>query len=83
MILKFLKAIDNICTDIDECQDESSCSDTENSQCINTSGGYQCICQRGHVMYKEGYYRSLGGSLYSIAAVVKGWEYHRLTWKRN
>ena len=43
----------NTCVDVDECQ-LNSCSVTENSICINSPGGYQCICKKGHVMYKEG-----------------------------
>ena len=43
----------NSCVDVDECQ-LNSCSVTENSICINSPGGYQCICKKGHVMYKEG-----------------------------
>lgn len=53
-ILIRLESENNICADIDECKDTSSCSNTENSICINSPGGFQCICRKGHVMYKEG-----------------------------
>ena len=35
------------CTEIDECQDPTSCS--ENSSCTNTDGSFFCSCQNGFV----------------------------------
>ncbi|XP_054900042.1 thrombomodulin [Poeciliopsis prolifica] len=47
-----LAADGRTCVDFDECTDERQCPE-ENSECVNTLGGYTCACQPG--------YRSVGG----------------------
>lgn len=46
------------CVDIDECSGNTMCS--ENAQCINTPGGYNCRCYPGYE--GDGYSCSMPGS---------------------
>ena len=41
----FWRSRDNICEDINECEDQSICP--LGKHCVNTEGGYQCICPPG------------------------------------
>ena len=36
-------------TDIDECQDNSTCAYRENTVCVNTNGSYDCACEEGYI----------------------------------
>jgi len=38
------------CTDIDECEDESSCGYI----CINSPGSYVCVCSDGYELNEDG-----------------------------
>lgn len=37
------------CIDIDECQDNSTCAYVEGSECNNTIGSYECVCDPGYI----------------------------------
>ena len=40
-------------SDIDECADNSTCDYIEGSQCVNTPGGYDCVCPDGYVSCED------------------------------
>jgi len=37
--------------DVDECEGAGQCS---NGQCINTDGGYRCVCDAGYHVTADG-----------------------------
>ncbi|GFO02092.1 neurogenic locus notch homolog protein 1, partial [Plakobranchus ocellatus] len=43
---RMLNFVDDICVDVDECQDPNTCSSTQ--VCINTEGSYACKCLPGY-----------------------------------
>ena len=36
-------------TDIDECEDNSTCAYREGTVCVNTVGSYDCVCEEGYI----------------------------------
>ena len=41
------------CTDIDECLEGTDECDAQSSTCVNTEGGYTCVCKFGFNGTKE------------------------------